>query len=173
MNLLYIILVVLPFYICSEDHDIRKRSRLSEIFFSKDWRTLYDYFKDRCSTDTPSQVLKWTEECILVCDEDGTPLFLDRRGNPYDLGLGTFNLEFGPGHTRSPLDTNLYLGDSCPDGFAAESIISFNHTNYRHDPFVIVCNETHKVFTGFQLCHILLFYVWHNLHFSFLRFLNM
>ncbi|CAC5376361.1 unnamed protein product [Mytilus coruscus] len=144
MNLLYIILFVLPFYICSPNHTIRKRSQLSEIFFSKDWRTLYDYYKERCSSDTPSQVMKWTEECILVCDEDGIPLFLDRRGNPYDLGLGTFNLEHGPGHTRSPIDTNLYLGDSCPDGFAAESIISFNHTNHRNDPFVIVCNETHK-----------------------------
>ena len=141
-------ILFLPACFTSPFHSNAKRSMIEDIFFSENWRDLFNYYSEECSDKTKNTVLKWSLECLYVCDDYGNPLFLDRRGNMYDVGLGSVALAYGPGATRPPSDTGLYLGDPCPVGTQKKSIVYFKRENDRKDPYVVICNQDSEVCTN-------------------------
>lgn len=115
-------------------------------YLSDQWRELFDYYAEECKRGINSKsVLQWTEDCIYVCDTSGTARFLDRRRNPYNVGLGSKHLHGDPGATRSYMDGNLYADDPCPPGKEKESLIDFMHDSFRDDNYALICNEDSKV----------------------------
>lgn len=120
-----------------------KRQAIEKSFFyqtylSKDWRSLYNYFADECTRMTAASILKWTDDCIYVCDKEGNPRFLDRQKNSFDVGIGSFRLS-------GDSELKLYADDSCPDGFDKRSLIDIKYDTVRADSYALICNDDSKV----------------------------
>ena len=97
------------------------------------WTQLYDIQYDViCDEKNQNKVVGWSDECILLCDEKGILLMLDRLRNPYNVALGDEQFENVTGGDAGP-----YNGENCT---TPKSLVQNSGNGY-----IKICTEEKKV----------------------------